>query len=63
MPWNKQIKTDRKAQKRNKKLSWAEQEHTIHEVGSTYTMQGFDLNYVGVILGAFCKIQGWKDCL
>ncbi|MFR3390217.1 MAG: DNA/RNA helicase domain-containing protein, partial [[Clostridium] scindens] len=32
MPWNKQIKTDRKAQKRNKKLSWAEQKHTIYEV-------------------------------
>ncbi|WP_412988991.1 DUF2075 domain-containing protein [Pediococcus siamensis] len=30
---------------------WAEKPATIHEVGSIYTVQGFDLNYVGVILG------------
>jgi uncharacterized protein len=30
---------------------WAEREDTIREVGSIYTIQGFDLNYVGVILG------------
>lgn len=31
--------------------TWAEREATISEVGSIYTIQGFDLNYVGVILG------------
>ncbi|MGY0693842.1 DUF2075 domain-containing protein [Virgibacillus sp. FSP13] len=31
--------------------TWAEREETIGEVGSIYTIQGFDLNYVGVILG------------
>ncbi|WP_439001705.1 DUF2075 domain-containing protein [Pediococcus damnosus] len=31
--------------------SWAEKPTTINEVGSIYTVQGFDLNYVGVILG------------
>ena len=31
--------------------SWAEKPETINEVGSIYTTQGFDLNYVGVILG------------
>ncbi len=31
--------------------SWAEKPETINEVGSIYTVQGFDLNYVGVILG------------
>lgn len=31
--------------------SWAEKLETINEVGSIYTVQGFDLNYVGVILG------------
>lgn len=31
--------------------AWAEKPETIHEVGSIYTVQGFDLNYVGVILG------------
>lgn len=30
---------------------WAELPETINEVGSIYTCQGFDLNYVGVILG------------
>ena len=30
---------------------WAELPQTIDEVGSIYTCQGFDLNYVGVILG------------
>lgn len=33
------------------KRTWAEQPETINEVGSIYTVQGFDLNYVGVILG------------
>ena len=31
--------------------TWAEEAETIREVGSIYTIQGFDLNYVGVILG------------
>jgi DUF2075 family protein len=31
--------------------TWAERSETINEVGSIYTVQGFDLNYVGVILG------------
>lgn len=30
---------------------WAELPQTINEVGSIYTCQGFDLNYVGIILG------------
>ncbi|WP_125574196.1 DUF2075 domain-containing protein [Levilactobacillus huananensis] len=30
---------------------WAELPETIDEVGSIYTCQGFDLNYVGVIIG------------
>ncbi|MGX7107490.1 DUF2075 domain-containing protein [Hutsoniella sourekii] len=31
--------------------TWAERPETIHEVGSIYTVQGFDLNYVGLVLG------------
>lgn len=31
-------------------MSWAEQEQTIDEVGSPFTIQGFDLNYAGVIV-------------
>jgi uncharacterized protein len=41
MPWN--ITND--------KVTWAEEASTINEVGSIYTVQGFDLNFVGVILG------------
>ncbi|MFP1727426.1 DUF2075 domain-containing protein [Lonsdalea quercina] len=37
--------------KPNERLPWAEREDTIDEVGSVYTVQGFDLNYVGLILG------------
>ncbi|MBO1326156.1 DUF2075 domain-containing protein [Acetobacter sp. TBRC 12305] len=33
------------------RLPWAERADTIDEVGSVYTVQGFDLNYVGLILG------------
>lgn len=33
------------------KQTWAERTDTVKEVGSIYTVQGFDLNYVGVILG------------
>lgn len=49
LPWNNDYK--------NK--TWAE-EDTIDEVGSIYTIQGFDLNYVGVNLGpsvSFDKIN------
>ena len=34
--------------KKIKLLSWPEQPQTINEIGSTFTIQGFDLNYVGV---------------
>ncbi|MCE5043701.1 DUF2075 domain-containing protein [Staphylococcus chromogenes] len=47
LPWNLQLSVDRL----EKKLSWPEQNQTINEVGSTFTIQGFDLNYVGVIIG------------
>ncbi len=37
--------------KPTEKQAWAERADTIDEVGSVYTIQGFDLNYAGVILG------------
>ncbi|WP_125710606.1 DUF2075 domain-containing protein [Companilactobacillus zhongbaensis] len=33
------------------KVTWAEKPETINEIGSIYTVQGFDLNYVAVIIG------------
>ena len=58
MPWNKQLIEENKEQrKKNKDLSWAEQPHTIDEVGSTYTVQGLDLNFAGVIIGPSVKYR------
>lgn len=37
--------------KPQEKYAWAERADTINEVGSVYTVQGFDLNYAGVIIG------------
>lgn len=56
-PWNYELSSQlTKQEKLNaKRLAWAEQPHTIGEVGSTYTVQGFDLNYAGVILGPSVK--------
>lgn len=61
MPWNLQLEEEDKVQKRkNKGLSWAEQPHTINEVGSTYTIQGFDLNYAGLIIGPSVQYRNGK---
>ena len=58
-PWNRELEKelDREAKKEIKDLVWAEQPQTINEVGSTYTIQGFDLNYAGVILGPSVKYK------
>jgi len=58
-PWNRELEQDldRKQKREIKKLSWAEQPQTIKEVGSTFTIQGFDLNYSGVILGPSVKYR------
>ncbi|RSU06841.1 DNA replication initiation protein [Vagococcus entomophilus] len=37
--------------KPQEKFAWAERADTIDEVGSVYTVQGFDLNYAGIIIG------------
>ena len=62
MPWNYQLSNelDTKYKRSIKNLAWAEQPHTINEIGSTYTIQGFDLNYVGVILGPSIKYRNGK---
>lgn len=51
LPWNLQLPINPEQKHLKKHLSWAEQKQTIDEVGSTYTIQGFDLNYCGVIIG------------
>lgn len=59
MPWNYELLKDmsRNQKKAISNLAWAEQPHTINEVGSTFTIQGFDLSYVGVILGPAVKYR------
>lgn len=61
-PWNYELKSELtpKEQRAIKNLSWAEQSHTIDEVGSTFSIQGFDLNYAGVILGPSVKYRNGK---
>lgn len=62
MPWNfEHLKTlDRKTKRgiNANLLAWAEHPETIKEIGSTFSVQGFDLNYVGVIIG---PSVGFKD--
>lgn len=59
IPWNYQLKPEKKSVK-YKNMSWAEQPHTINEAGSTYTVQGFDLNFVGVVIGPSVKYRNGK---
>lgn len=61
-PWNRELDQNlgRSVKKTNKSLSWAEQPQTIEEVGSTFTIQGFDLNYAGVILGPSVKYRNGR---
>lgn len=49
--------------KPDERLPWAERPDTINEVGSVYTVQGFDLNYVGLILGPSVLYDTQADCL
>ncbi|MFC4736300.1 DNA/RNA helicase domain-containing protein [Bacillus daqingensis] len=51
MPWNR-TQDD---------VTWAEQPETIYEVGSIYTVQGFDLNYTGVVLGPSIRYDKEND--
>ncbi|MCY7844274.1 DUF2075 domain-containing protein [Bacillus haynesii] len=51
MPWNST----------QDKVTWAENPNSIKEVGSIYTVQGFDLNYVGVVLGPSVSYDEEKD--
>lgn len=68
MPWNYEINRRDKYESKHRahrtikysELSWAEKDYTINEIGSTYTVQGFDLNYVGVELGPSVKFRNGK---
>lgn len=53
-PWNYQIDYSRKD------VAWAEIPETLDEVGSIFTIQGFDLNYCGLIIGPSVKYRDGK---
>ncbi len=57
LPWNLQLPKPKGYRKSVKKIPWAEQPQTIDEIGSTFTIQGFDLNYSGVIIGPSVKYR------
>ena len=61
-PWNRELtkKMSKSEKKKIKSLSWPEQPQTINEIGSTFTIQGFDLNYAGVIIGPSVKYRNGK---
>lgn len=58
LPWNYTDTKQPSSSKNNQ--SWAEQPASLSEVGSTYTIQGFDLNYAGVIIGPSVKYRNGK---
>ena len=53
-PWNYQVDYSRKD------VAWAEIPETIDEIGSIFTVQGFDLNYCGLIIGPSVKYRDGK---
>lgn len=57
LPWNLQLKPKNSFERY---LAWAEQTQTINEIGSTFTIQGFDLNYAGVIIGPSVSFRNGK---
>lgn len=57
MPWNYSLPCSSE----HKHSSWAEQPQTIDEIGSTFTIQGFDLNIAGVIIGRSVKWDETKQ--
>jgi DUF2075 family protein/archaellum biogenesis ATPase FlaH len=57
MNWNLQIEYTAEEKRDINKLSWIEQPRTLDEIGSHFTVQGFDLNYAGVIIGPSVKYQ------
>ncbi|MBO4839399.1 MAG: DUF2075 domain-containing protein [Lachnospiraceae bacterium] len=66
-PWNRELlkstlaNMKKRSEKQSlRKLAWAEQPQTIDEIGSTFTIQGFDLVYAGVIIGPSVKYRNGK---
>ena len=59
-PWNYQLQALGQPKTNKSDESWAEIPESIGEIGSTYTIHGFDLNYAGVILGPSVQFRDGK---
>ena len=59
-PWNYQLQALGQTKTNKSYESWAEIPESIGEIGSTYTIHGFDLNYAGVILGPSVQFRDGK---
>ncbi|MGO1570708.1 MAG: DUF2075 domain-containing protein [Canibacter sp.] len=60
MNWNLQIEYSPEEKRATRAQSWIEQPQTIDEIGSHFTVQGFDLNYAGVIIGPSVKFRNGR---
>ena len=60
MPWNYELYEEQGNSAANHRIAWAELPFTIDEVGSIFTIQGFDLNYAGVIIGPSVTYRNGK---
>lgn len=70
LPWNRmkiskslkeKLNINNRELKNYKDQAWHERDYTINEVGSTFTIQGFDLDYAGVILGPSIRYDKETD--
>ncbi len=59
-PWNYQLTDPDATRHLSMADAWAEKPYTIDEIGSTFTIQGFDLNFAGVIIGPSVKYRDGK---
>lgn len=70
LPWNEQLyhrdikpKLNNRKKRRYDALDWAEKDYSIDEAGSTFTIQGFDLAYSGVIIGPSVRYDKANKCI
>ena len=67
MPWEtqKNIKLSKENKKKYARSAdfWARDPQGINQVGCIYSAQGFEFDYVGVILGPDIQYDSEKDCL
>lgn len=47
----------------HRRSDWVNTENAINEIGSIHTVQGYDLNYAGVIIGPELKYDVDKKCI